>query len=123
MDIENIDAVDDVLRAVVKTFPRNRFKLELIMYSQEVANDTDGSSQIVFGARDLAGATVHSIFEKKSDNSVIKADSVWGDFHKWVPYIRKGKEIPENIKPINDQLLEALAVKYAVESSMSEISQ
>jgi hypothetical protein len=128
LDFFDPEKINDMLASLVKAYDRNRYNLELIVYAQE-AMDENGiptNTSVMFGARDLGGATVHSLYHKEADrggNVVLKQSEIGnGALHVWLPQTKEGEKIEGlNVEPIHDAFLQYITERYAMASSLTDL--
>ena len=121
------DQIDPVLLSVVKAFPREKYTLELMVYSAEVADERyiHPRTMVMFGARDLGGAIIHCDYMKvmqEGNKATIEPNDVDKSANMWIPALKKGAPmLPSGISPRGDPFLKFLTERYAMASSMSNL--
>lgn len=122
------DRLDAIFLQIVKEFPRDNFTLEMIMYAQDVQSGTDNTptGTVMFGARDLGGATVHALHNKTLDDhgnhSLMEAGLDNVSLRQWIPALRKNSpKLPSGVFPISDGLLDDLTRRYGIASSVGSV--
>lgn len=126
LDFFDPEKINDMLATLVKSYDKDRYTLELIVYAQE-AMDENGvptNTSIMFGARDLGGATIHSLYNKITDrkgNVSLQQAKIGAEaLHIWLPHTKDGEKVPGlTVEPIHDAFLQYITERYAMASSLT----
>lgn len=121
-DVSTGEKIDQLFAKYVKQSEQDGFNLEMIMYSQEAERD-DGEV-IMFGAMDISGATVHTVYKKDYDEELdgpclTQTDLENESLNTWIP--KEESEITKEFGPVIDEFLNVLMARYAVAASLARI--
>lgn len=117
IDILSKDALDSLITAAVKTFPTEKYNLEMIMYTKDMRHVRSNEKEVMFGAIDQGGTTVHSIFDwkKESGVSTLLSSGTKNDvMDRWIPPEFQDK----GIHSTHDEFLLLLRTRYSIALSL-----
>lgn len=121
------EEIEQMFNVIVKSFPADRFTLEMMMYANKADDTSNGETIAVIGARDLGGNTIHTVLSQEKTTvktKLVPKSTVGNLLHKWMPpSIKSKKDVSLKSTSVTDDFLNMLATRYAVASSTSLLEQ
>lgn len=108
--------LENITRSLVLKYPPELFSLELVMYARFKPDFRELTTHdIMFGARDADGATLHTVFQSQQIHkrkAIIKQKKTYPSLNTWVPRKATKKKIP--FTPMVDTYLNTIPLIYAL---------